>query len=382
MGVWVGVKEELRVRLVRRRNWASISLSLGLLAGCGVAPPRSATPPRTLKPQPIAGHATSVLQGRQTWVTVHARRDLIVEAMAPQSLPHFVIPYHKTDCSGSGVLSRVGSNTVVTGCTNLWVRHQGQWLERTLPSFLGSAAPLTGTGQHWWFLTYGAGASGNESIAIWTSTNAGDSWTRLATSSNQPYALPYYGDKTGLAVDRRGGLWLTGITAALGHAWLYRGPSNARRWSPTRIPIPTRWADAAIASYPPVFTSSHHGYLPVTVNGKFNGLAIYAQRHATNHWTLAGSVPGSVVTTPWTFTASSSTSLWVALGRHLWVSHDAGTTWHVAWKTPPRWDLVSVSFSGPRDGALLAIRPSGDAYALWATRDGGKTWQSRSAPKR
>ncbi len=347
-----------------------------------VSASQSAMAPRTLNPQSLVGHAISALQNHRTWVTIHAHRNLIVETSPSTSRPHLVIPYPTIDCAGSGMLSHVGFDTVVTGCTNLWVLHQNHWIARTLPSFLGSAASITGTGHRWWFLAYGAGASGNESIAIWTSTNEGASWTRLATSSNQPHALPYYGDKTGLAADPQGNLWLTGTTMGLGYGWLYYGRADARRWSSSPLPVPNKWANSELASYPPVFPSDHRGFLPVTVNGTFNGLAIYSRDQATNRWKLTGAIPGPVGTTQWDFTASSSTSLWVTVGHQLWVSHDAGITWHDAWKTPPRWDLVSVTFSGPRDGDLLAVRSSGNAYALWMTHDGGKAWRALRTPQR
>lgn len=371
----------------------------GILAGCGpttksvptthpatknTSTGPSAMAPRTLTLQPIGGHAISVLPGRPTWVTVHDHRNLFVEALPSTGHPPFVIPYHLIDCAGSGALSRVGASTVVTGCTTLWVLHQNQWRKRPLPTgSLGTAASITGTGHQWWDLAYGAGASGNERVAIWTSTNQGTSWTREATSSSEPHALPYYGDKTGLAADPQGTLWLTEVSAIVGHGGpLYHGPSNARRWSETPLHIPSRWKDAAIASYPPLFPTAHGGYLPVTVDGSVNErLALYTRDHTTHTWKLAGSVPGAVATTHWSLAASSATSLWVTMGHQLWVSHDAGTTWHDAWKTPPHWDLVSVRFAGPRNGGLLALRPAvqaaGDVYALWVTHDGGTVWQSR-----
>lgn len=363
-----------------------LGLGMGLLSGCGLAtrplPPRSATRPRILDPLSIAGRATSVLQAHgQTWVEVQTAHGLAVKPMTETSLPALRIQNNQTSCAAFGFLRQLGSDTMVIGCTggsNLWVFNHGSWIKRPLPSTLVTSRALTGMGDRWWFLEYGVGASGNEAVTLWGSTNKGTTWHRMGTSSDheQPHRLPYFGDKTGLAAGPRDTLWLTGAIMALGHGWLYQAPATARNWSSTPLPVQKKWAGAELMTYPPVFTGSYSAYLPVTVYGKTGDLAIYSRDSSNSQWTLAGAVPVTVGT-QWNFVAPSSKSLWVTVGNRLWTSQDAGATWREAWTTPPGWDFVNVSFSGPRDGALLAVKQSGHAYALWVTHDGGKIWASR-----
>lgn len=233
-----------------------------------------------------------------------------------------------------------------------------------------TGASLTATEHRWWLLAYGVWASGNEAVTLWSSTNSGSSRNRwdASTDHQQPHQVPYYGDKTGLAVDAQGGLWLTGSINGLGMGWLYHSQDSNLRWTAIKLSIPTNWADNEV-SYPPVFSNSSHGYLPVTVNGNGNGIAIYSAETSAA-WKLAGTVDAPV-DVRWDMSVSSPKTLWTAVGHRLWVSHDGGTRWNDAWNTPRRWDFVSVSFSGPRDGVLLALQPLGTAYALWITRDGG-----------
>ncbi|MCL5971100.1 MAG: hypothetical protein M1499_00870 [Firmicutes bacterium] len=362
-----------------------LGLGMGLLSGCGSAtkplPPQSAMLPRIMDPLPIAGHATSVLQAQgQIWVAVQTGHGLSVKLVTTLLPPLHITPTNQTSCAAFGFLRHVGSDTTVTGtgCSNLWVFNHGIWMKRSLPATLVTSGALTGTGDRWWFLAYGVGASGNEAVTLWDSTNKGASWSRMQTSSDheQPHGLPYFGDKTGLAAGPQNTLWLTGLTMGLGYGWLYQAPANTRNWSSIPLPVQQKWAGAELTTYPPVFTGSHGAYLPVTVYGKISDLAIYSRDSSTSQWKLAGAIPAPVGTR-WDFTASSSTSLWVTVGNRLWASQDAGTTWREAWTTPAGWNFVSVSFSGPRDGVLLAVQQSGHAYALWVTHDGGKIWTSR-----
>jgi hypothetical protein len=383
------------MNFLRGARVAGMLMVGALLAGCGPASltaaghdtmthrPSASRPvvaPHTLHPRPVAGQATSVLQaGATAWVAMQTGHDVSIKPVAKMSRPYLILARNKLSCLAAGFLRRLGSNTVVTGCSDLWLFHDGHWVAKSLPSPLVTPGSVTAMGHRWWFLEYGTAASGNQNVTLWGSSNQGTAWARIASSSTStptpyrithPHALPYYGDKTGIAAGPRGHLWLTGITMALGHTWLYHSSDGGRHWVSTQLPVPKTWTGAELTTYPPLFLGSHGTYLPVVVNA--HTLAIYSRPGPSSPWRLAGKISG--VGSDWDLATSSPRSLWVTSGNRLWFSPNGGKTWHDTWNTPPHWDLVSVSFSGPRDGVLLAIQSSDRSLALWVTQNGGKTW--------
>ena len=379
------------------RGIGLVSLGFLGLAGCGarpaVLPAVPAQPlvarlgdPRPLVPHPITGQAVSVLQrGHAFWLAMKTPHGIVVTRTQGQRRAQFTLP-SAAACSAAGVLQGGASALLVTGCTHVWILHHHQWAPAKLPSLLGGPQDFTLDGSGWWLLGFGAGASGGEAVTLWRSSNAGGAWARVAASGNgltsaPPHSLPYYGDKTGIAVSPAQQVWLTGITAGEGMAWLYRSGPGGRTWTPVSLGVPKAWTRAELASYPPVWASAHQGYLPVTVDGPtFTGIAVYTVNGLHTTWTSASSIPApSLLTARFSLAVATPRSVWVATGRNLWASTDGGYDWRATWRLPPDWTFAGVSFSGRQDGVLLAMRRHGTTfdYAVWQTSNEGKTWTHR-----
>ena len=384
------------------RRSGLVSLALLLPAGCGATPAATrhvpsyspvARPgaPRQLVPRPLSGQALSVLQmGTAFWLAVKTPHGIVVTMVQGQHGTQSTVP-STAACSAAGALHPVGSAPLVMGCAHVWTRRDHRWVPTKLPSFLVGREDFTIDGSQWWLLGFGAGASGGEALNLWRSSNAGGAWHGVAASGNgltsaPPGSLPYYGDKTGLAVSPGQHVWLTGITAGEGRVWLYRSSPGERTWTPVSLIVPKAWALAQLASYPPVWASAHQGYLPVTVDGtKFTGIAVYAANGSTTTWRLAASIPApAVLTASLSLAVAAPRSVWVTTGRNLWASTDGGHDWRVTWRLTPGWTFAGVSFSGLQDGVLLAVRRHGTTfdYAVWHTMNGGRTWTDRGSGRR
>jgi len=67
-------------------------------------------------------------------------------------------------------------------------------------------------------------------------------------------------------------------------------------------------------------------------------------------------------------------------GQGLWVSHDAGASWHPAGEGIPHADVMAVAVS-PRErrGDAGVVWAGTEPSALFRSEDGGRTWQERPA---
>lgn len=364
--------------------------ALALLTGCGIAvgPTPHSVYGHVMKlvPRTLVGQPVSALQvGSASWLTLRTATGVTVQALSSSPIVSYAIPLRSVQCSGAGTLRRVGSFAVVTGCTDVWILRPKGWVQVALPAALTTPQVLTGTGAHWWFLAIGTGASGNEAVTLWTTLNAGASWSRVATSGNgltlaPPGAPPYFGDKTGLSIDTNNQLWLTGATMALGGLWLYRGGKSGTTWAAERPSVPYGWGLAQLVSYPPRFVGST-GYLPIAVDSKrLAGIALYTRTNARRQWKYATSVSTpAVVTGKWHWTVTMAHSVWLTAADKLWVSRSGPLYWRPLLTLPPHWIFTSVSFAGA-DGVLVAVRSSNSSstrvFAVWHTHDGGRTWSS------
>ncbi len=376
------------------RRIGVVSLAVLVVAGCGApsAATRHVPPfppvahpgaPHQLVPRPLSGQALGVLQlGNDSWLAVKTLHGIVVTMAQDQRGTESTVP-SAAACSAPGAFQAVGSTPMVMGCTRVWLRHDHRWVPTKLPTFLAGRQDLTIGGSEWWLLGFGAGASGGETVNLWHSPNAGGTWDLVAGSGNgltsrPPGSLPYYGDKTGLAVSPARDLWLTGITAGEGMVWLYRAAPGGRTWTPVSLVVPKAWALAQLASFPPVWASAHQGYLPVTVDGtQFTGLAVYTASGSKTPWTLAAALPApAVLTSRLSLAVAAPGSVWITTGRNLWASADGGRDWRVTWRLTPGWTFAGVSFSGRNNGVVLATRRQGTTfdYAAWQTANGGRTW--------
>lgn len=366
------------------------AVGLMFLCGCGIS--RTPKPAAIAKgrrgqlvPHPIRGQALSVLQmGSQSWLAAKKHHGVVVTMAGGNHVAESTVP-STAECAGVGVLRPNGSAPMVIGCSHVWVLRNQRWFLTRLPSPLVAPQDLTGIGSHWWLLGIDSAYSGlgNEAVTVWASTSSGTSWQRVAVSGTAltPPSLsgiPYYGDPTGIAVGPGQHVWLTDKVGGLGLFGFYRSSRGGTTWTSVHPIIPQSWTGALLIPNPPVFSSAHRGYLPITVDGgHFTGIAVYTRNGSNAPWTLGGAIPASAALTPgWVLAAAGPRTAWLALGQHLWISLDGGQAWRDAWRLPSGWTFAGLSFSGSQHGIVLASHKNGTSfsYSAWLTTNGGKTW--------
>lgn len=376
------------------------ALALALL-GCGpvqtVGSINSTRHPPTLPPTSVVGTAISVMQvGDETLLTTWRGNAIDLTILRRDRKQQVVLPVHEF-CTSAGYLVRLPPVIGVTGCGSVWIDHASHWLHVVLPTRLSTGESVTGRGSQWWTVGIVGTASGmgSEAVKVWTTTTLGASWdlgaqSHNALSSRPRGSIPYFGAKSGIEAGPGHHLWLSGSGG--GGFWMYRSAAGLQTWTAVTAqspkPGPNSWvtgSDALVETSPPLFTSRTEGYIPATVFGPQDRLAIFAVTGPT--WRIA-QLRGLLPLAPqsvWSLAASGSHTLWVAASRRLYRSASGGRTWQVAGSIPYPWTFLAISFSGSY-GSVLAILPPGahhpGHYALWRTTTDGKTWRAVRVSRR
>jgi hypothetical protein len=183
---------------------------------------------------------------------------------------------------------------------------------------------------------------------IYTSTNGGVTWTQTAAPRLQWEAIASSAD----------GLYLA---AAVDGGGIYTSTNGGFAWTPSGAPA-NAWASIA---------SSADGMRLAA--GIFNG-GIYTSTNGGVSWGVSGAVPGQVYSS----IASSADGMRLATTDQqgfIWTSIDRGATWTRQNGAPNAlWWFITSSADGTK---LAAVPYSGGIYT---SANGGVTWTSGNAP--
>jgi len=218
--------------------------------------------------------------------------------------------------------------------------------------------------QDGWFLTsLHGGAAGSEDIVLYRSTDGGQTWSLVASSSG---TLPFHGIKSGMGwiSDTTG--WITGSIAIPNFVYLYRTQDGGVSWQPQSLPVPS--GQAVATTSPPVFFSAAEGLLPVTFN---TGFGIYATHDGGASWSTLTLPSGANGT--WDFLSMQQGWVVGASGNTLDETSDGGQHWTALTPTANFQAISQLDFVSAQQGwAISMANPS--APHLLQTMDGGQTW--------
>jgi photosystem II stability/assembly factor-like uncharacterized protein len=230
--------------------------------------------------------------------------------------------------------------------------------------------------QDGWGLT-GVGALGSMEADIYRSTDAGATWTKVASTgvNDESSGLPFAGNKAGMTFLNTTRGWVTGAILTDDWMYLYRTDDGGRTWRQQRVPLPPQvaphWNDWTI---PPTFLTAQDGILPVFYVIKSDAnidiaavIVVYVTHDGGTTW-------GDTTPVPITLGNGFSTSFadmnhgWVTDGDVLYVTTDGGSHWTTIPPTPPFANVKQIDFVSPQLG--WAVTPT----SLLKTEDGGSTW--------
>ena len=225
-----------------------------------------------------------------------------------------------------------------------------------------------------WDLTgLGAGMS-HEAVAVFTTSDGGNTWTRVFTDDptlpGSSDSLPFVGDKTGISAVDTSHAWVTGAEPVTNFIYIYATQDGGQDWAQQDVPVPAGFTDAMTNAIPPVFFGGNEGVLPVTLIGNTNAIAFYLSHDGGQTWAASQLVPQGGFTS---VASQSDFFVWDG-GTTLYASHDAGTSWSTVSPNVDLHDtLVSFQFVDATSGWALTSDVSGH-HSLYETTDVGVTW--------
>jgi photosystem II stability/assembly factor-like uncharacterized protein len=210
------------------------------------------------------------------------------------------------------------------------------------------------------FLTSSTGQFDHEPARIRRTTDGGRTWHDVWTQPRTRLGWIAF-------ADRRHGF-------VGGKHFIVRTRDGGLTWtrSPMRFPRTTpRWTNTLLE---PHFVTPSLGLAVADPAGWAYGIFL----RTTNGGTTWANVRGPRAVTD---VSIVSRRTWFALGRRLYRSDDGGRTWRTLALPRVPYSLAAVDFLDGRRGYVaggyVAMTEASPSQAVWATRDGGRTWHRR-----
>ncbi len=238
--------------------------------------------------------------------------------------------------------------------------------------------------QHGWMFSGTGFAAGSSGADIFRTTNGGATWTKVAvagpSTADQPGALPFNGDKTGMGALNALTAWATGTqNGPNGFVWLYVTHDGGATWQHQTLPLPSSIdpSTVQVTTNPPTFFNAQDGILPAvfqTPNSLSGDLYVTHDGGAT--W------QGGALIEAAEFDFINANQGWATNGAAtggpiLYSTSDGGKHWTKLPSNPNLHAIVVLNFVSAEIGwaidnpqAQFALSP----LTLLKTTDGGKTW--------
>lgn len=222
-----------------------------------------------------------------------------------------------------------------------------------------------------WLLVHLGYAMSHEVVALYQTGDGGATWSKLTEvdpQKEQPGAIPFGGDKSGVTfLDAETG-WITGFIPATGQVYLYVTHDGGRTWAPQPLAVPADLADASLSSLPVRFFGQDVAVLPILTGPS---ILFFVTHDHGKTWT-----PGTPVQARgkgenglvWDF-ADVANGL-VFDGSHLWATRDGGRTWTDSGVVPALQGATRLDFTGVGCWAVIGREPP---TRLLLSTD-GETW--------
>ena len=230
-----------------------------------------------------------------------------------------------------------------------------------------------------WVLVGKGTATGSEAVDVLHTSDGGANWKVISVSNyntaNNPAAIPFGGDKSGLSFVSATTGWITGFTAANHVAWLYITHDGGVTWQHQPIPLPN---DASqVSTLPPIFFNANDGVLPVVLPGsQSQALNIYVTHDGGASWSTTTPIPSGAMAGMFDFV--DATHGWVASNTYdtsnqyknstIYHTSDGGQHWmHYTIKLNA--DITEIDFVSQTQGWAID-----STQTLYQTTNGGQTW--------
>jgi len=228
--------------------------------------------------------------------------------------------------------------------------------------------------QHGWLLLHQGVAAGSEAVTVLGTADGGATWQALNSANpqnTQAGALPFGGDKSGIAFSDLQTGWVTGAEPVDGLVYLYVTHDGGRTWQPQKVDMPKGFEKAQTGAQPPVFSSPQDGLLPVVLWQEQTAIVLYRTQDGGATWT-AGE-PFSAPEVGLMACPERAPGLaWViySSGKEIGTTKDGGATWQKVTPQPALQDAYMQLDALDAQHAWIV----GEG-ALLRTQDGGQTWE-------
>jgi photosystem II stability/assembly factor-like uncharacterized protein len=228
-----------------------------------------------------------------------------------------------------------------------------------------------------WVMADRGAAAGSMAVDIYKTTNGGSSWDKVQSAGphtqNTPGALPFGGDKSGMAFrDMKNG-WIGGSQPIIGHSYLYRTTDGGKTWEFQDLSIPAAYSSTSVLDFAPKFFNSKDGVLPVSLETQTQNIDFFVTHDGGQTWQSM-----RVARNEAAYDIASMKDIWVWSGKTLSVTHDSGKTWTaITPKIALQGKIQQVDFIDLKTGWAISMDAQETMY-LYQTTDGGNIWRRLS----
>ena len=229
---------------------------------------------------------------------------------------------------------------------------------------------------HGWVLAHRGVAAGSEGVALAGTTDGGATWKVLSDANPQatapPGAIPFGGNKTGVAFRDASVGWLAGFAPYTGKALLGITRDGGRTWRVPNLAAPVAYREAMFTTYPPVFFGAKDGLLPASFSEPGQPLVFYATHDGGASW-----APGAPVKSDqnrsliWSF--ADALHGFATDGAAFYRTADGGVSWA---KVQPAAQPAGATLKGATVLSFISDKAGWAAGGgtILQTTDGGATW--------
>jgi len=228
-----------------------------------------------------------------------------------------------------------------------------------------------------WVIADRGAAAGSMAIDIYKTIDGGKSWAKVQSAGPEtqdtPGALPFGGDKSGMAFKDMQDGWIGGSQPIIGHSYLYRTTNGGQTWMLQDLTIPAAYSSSSVLTLAPKFFTNEDGVLPVSLQTQDQSIDFYVTHDGGQTWQST-----AVVQNQDAYDIVSMQDIWVWSENTLKVTHDGAQTWtSITPEISLQGKIQQLDFINQETGWAISMDNQENMY-LYQTKDGGKTWNQLS----
>ena len=266
-------------------------------------------------------------------------------------------------------------HTLDAGAT--WTRGETTQIKDGLPI----GVEFLADGKNGWLTVTSGPGAGSEPVSLYRSTDGGLTWQLISVPRNgqrpaTPGSLPVGCIKSGIVFDSPSNGWATGSCPG-GPMFFFHSSDGGQTWQRVSLPVPqgyttNLYSDCQCSLTAPQFVTPQDGFIALSIFQQDKQAAfLYATRDAGQTW-KPSPLPVSQLPTAPDF--ASLKDGWLLDGQqNLYATHDGGSSWQSVGKLPVETVFGGLDFINAQDGFLS------DGVQIFSTHDGGVNWTTMTA---